>query len=297
MLDATDAERLFDLDPYARARYQVRVTIPAWWEAAGILPFKAGDDARDGWEYPREPGRTFTTWADASEVWLAAYQFKWPTQFLAGMMFTPGRPLDTWAARILRAFDRQRLGVHDMGGFDGENSPAPLVRAALRWMLLHSIGAFHSTGRTETTITDGPMTRPAGDGWGAPTNENGQAVWRRRVPLDGRAAAMSHPEWSAQVWGRARARVLWAPTAVAHTYAGALTIPAAQLVSIYGDAVMTTNRPEWADPRFDDGKPGRLRVKGHLPDLDAAGGWPTTGRARDRLMHQAETNLRNEMNE
>ena len=108
---------------------------------------------------------------------------------------------------------------------------------------------------------------------------------------------MSHPEWSAQVWGRARARVLWAPTAVAHTYAGALTIPAAQLVSIYGDAVMTTREPEWAAPRFDDGKPGRLRVKGHLPDLDAAGGWPTTGRARDRLMHQAETNLRNEMNE
>lgn len=281
MLDATDAERLFDLDPYARARYQVRVTIPAWWEAAGILPLKSGDDARDGWEYPHEAGRTFTTWADAAEVWLAAYQFKWPTTFLAGMMFTPGRPLDTWAARLLRAVDKAGASA---------DPAAPLVRAGVRWMLLHSIGAFHSTGRTETTITPNPMTRPAGDGWGAPSTENYAAVWRRRIPLDGRAAAMSHPEWSAQVWGRARARVLWAPTAVKGTYAGALTIPGAQLVSIYGDAVMTTRRPEWAAPDYDDGKPGRLRVKGYLPDLDAAGGWPTTGRRRDRLMHAAEAN-------
>ena len=281
MLTGTQAAHFYATHPYGRARYQVTVTVPDWWEGAGILPLKSGDDARDGWEYPNQPGRTFTTWADASEVWLAAYQFKWPYAFRAGMEFTSGRPLDTWAARLLRAVDKAGASADPAG---------PLVRAGVRWMLLHSIGAWHSTGRTETTITPSPMTRPAGDGWGAPSVENYSAIWRRRVPLDGRAAAMSHPEWSAQVWGRARARVLWAPTAVKGTYAGALTIPAAQLVSIYGDAVMTTRAPEWAAPEYDDGKPGRLRVKGYLPDLDAAGGWPTTGRRRDRLMHQAEAN-------
>lgn len=283
MITGPAAAEVFGATPYARARYQVTVTVPEWWEGAGILPHKAGTSDRDPWEYPNQPGRTFTTWADASEVWLAAYQFKWPTRFNAGMLFTPGRPLDTWAARLLRAYDRQRVGVIDLDG-----STPRLVRAALRWMLLHSIGAWHSAGRTETTITAGPMTRPAGPGWGPPTVEKGRAVWRRRVELDGRAALMAHPEWSAQIWGRARARVLWAPTAVKGTYAGALTIPPTELVSIYGDAVMTTQRPPWAAARYDDGKPGRLRVKGYLPSLAASGGWPTTGARRDRLMHAAE---------
>jgi hypothetical protein len=284
-LTADQAANYFTADPYARARYLVQVTVPEWWETAGILPHKAGDDSHDGWEYPCEPGRTFQTWADASEVWLAKIQFGWSVTFLTGLAFTPGRPLDTWATRLLRAFDRQRVGVIDLQG-----TTEQLVRAGIRFMLLHSIGAWHSTGRTETTITAGPMDRPPGHGWGAPTLENKAAVWRRRVPLDGRAALMAHPEWSAQVWGRARARVLWAPTAVKGVHAGALTIPATELVSIYGDALMTTVRPEWAAPRFDDGRPGRLRVKGYLPDLAAAGGWPTTSAARDRLMHQAETN-------
>ena len=280
MLTADQASEHFTTYPYGRARYLVRATVPQWWDTVGILPNKAGDDQRDGWEYPNQPGRTFETWADASEVWLAAIQFRWPVVILAGMTFTPGRPLDTWAARLLRAYDQ----AGEAFGTD----QAKLVRAGLRWMLLHSIGAWHSSGRTETTITTGPMTRPTGDGWEAPTVERDNTIWRRRVPLDGRAAMMSHPEWSAQIWGRARARVLWAPTAVKGTWAGALTLPPHQLVSIYGDALMTTAAPEWAASRFDDGKPGRLRVKGFLPDLAAAGGWPTSGARRDRLMHAAE---------
>jgi len=279
MLTDAGAAHLFDSNPYARARYQVRATVPSWWDTAGILPHKDTGNIRGAWEYPSKPGRSFTTWADAAEVHLAT-QNGWAVRFQAGMMFQPGRPLDTWAARLLRAYDR--------AGGDPEPGRAKLVRAGLRWMLLHSIGAWHSAGRKETTITPSPMARPQGEGWGPPTLERGRAVWRRTVPLDGRAAAMSHPEWAAQIWGRARARVLWAPTAVKGTYAGALTIPPAELVSIYGDAVMTTRRPPWAAARFDDGKPGRLRVKGHLPDLAAAGGWPTTSARRDRLMHAAE---------
>jgi len=277
LLGAREANEHFLANPYGRARYQVKVTVPEWWDTCGILPYRA--DPGDPWEYPAEPGRTFTTWADSSEVWLAAWQFAWPTEVLAGIGFEKGKPLDTWAARLLRAYDAASVTLDPSG---------PLVRAGIRWMLLHSIGAWHSTGRTETTITDSPMHQPAGDGWGPPQPEKGQALWRRRAPLVGRSALMAHPEWSSQVWGRARARVLWAPTRLKDTHAGALTIPSHQLVSIYGDAIMVTERPPWAYDFYDDGKPGRLRVKGHLPNLEAAGGWPATSQDRDKLMHQAE---------
>lgn len=265
---------------YARARYQVRATVPDWWtDAPGILPL-AADDVEDGWTYPREPGRTFTTWCDGAELMLAL-DAGWLLSPLAGMAFTPARPLDTWAARLLRA--------HDAAA--GLDAPlAGMVRAGVRWMILHSIGAWHSSGRTETTVTASPMRRPPGDGWGAPevTRDHG-AVWRRRAPLTARGALMAHPEWSAQVWGRARARVLDAPTAAGRhqVRAGALNVSTDHTISIYGDAVMTSVRPAWAAPELDDGKVGRLRVKGHLHGPVP---WPTTGPQRDQLMHDAERN-------
>lgn len=262
---------------YARAQYQVAATVPDWWDGPGILPH--ADPGEDTWSYPATPGRTFVTHADAAEVHLAL-DYGWKVTPQRALLFTPGRPLDTWAGRLLRAYDQ--VNPDQLG-----TTTARMVRAGLRWMILHSVGAWHSTGRTETTVTDGPMTRPAGDGWGAPENARGRAIWRRRVPLDGRAALMAHPEWSAQIWGRARARVLSAPTAVRGELAGALYVDAGQLVSIYGDAVMTTTAPSWAGAQYDDGRPGRLRVKGHLcGPLD----WPTRAADRDRLMHQAENN-------
>jgi hypothetical protein len=277
-LTAGEARDLLESDRgrYARARFRVRATVPAIWHTVGILPL-AADDEHDGWTYPAEPGRTFETWADASEVFLAM-EWGWEVQPLEGLTFTPGRPLDTWAARLLRTYDRvdpTKLGTER----------AKMVRAALRWMLLHAVGAWHSSGRTETTLTASPMARPSGDGWGAPERTSNGTVWRRRVALDGRAALMAHPEYSAQIWGRARARVLSAPTAERGVMAGALYVDPHTLVSIYGDAVMTTTRPHWADPALDDGRPGRLRLKGHLPGPLP---WPTAARQRDPLMHKAE---------
>ena len=276
MMTGHVAAFMLDHNRYARARYHVRATIPVWWEQVGILPL-AGED-RETWTYPADPGRTFTTWADAAEVHLAL-EHGWKLDVLEGIQFTEGRPLDTWAARLLRA--------NDTAAQLEDATQARMVRAGVRWMLLHSIGAWHSTGRTETTVTSGAMRPPAGEGWGAPELQHGRAVWRRRVPITGRAELMAHPEWSAQVWGRARARVLWAPTAVRGEAAGALLVDAGTLVSIYGDAVMTTTLPEWATPAHDDGAPGRLRLKGHHhgPIL-----WPTRSSERDRIMHAADAN-------
>lgn len=271
-LRGEDAAAHFARDPHARARYLVRFAAPAWWRetphAIGVLMARG----TDGWETPLSG----ETWADAAEVHLAV-EAGWSVQFLEGVAFTPGRPLDAWTARLVRA--RERVSDDELGP-----RVAELVRRAVRAILLHAIGSWHSSGRDETTVTASPMQPPAGDGWEAPERlDNGAVLWRRRRGLpSGRAAAMRHPEWSAQVWGRAHARILSSPTGTRGVVGGLLATMWADVVAVYGDALMTTRRPLWAD--HDDGRPGRLRVKGHLCGPLA---WPTTAGERDRLTRAA----------
>lgn len=258
--------------PYARARYLVDFAAPVGWEHVSVFMVRASDDPADGWTFPLQ-GRT---WADAAEVELAR-RMGWSVRLREGLMFTPGRPLDTWAERLTRARDAVSDDTHGP-------EVARLVRLAVRLVLLYTVGGWHSTGRDELTTTDSQMRPPAGEGWGAPTTDaDGRVIWRRRVPLTGRAAALLHPEWSSQVWGRGHVRVLDAPTAERGVRAGALYASPADLVAITGDALTLTRRPHWAD--LDDGRPGRLRVKGHLCGPIP---WPARAGDRDRLARAAD---------
>lgn len=272
-LTAAQATELADRDEYARARYLVRFTAPDYWEhlrLPGLILAPAGPLASDGWHAPTAG----EAWVDASEL-LLARRWEWRCEILEGIEYTRGRPLDTWRDRIVRA----RAAADDL-----EPRIAPLVRFAVRAVLLHAIGSFHSSGRSETAVTASPMQRPDGDGWSAPDRlEDGRAVWKRPAPQrSDRALAMQHPEWSAAVWGRAHARILEGPTSERGRHSGALYVNPRELVSIYGDAIVTTSRPDWAS--LDDGKPGRLRIKGHmcgpLP-------WPTTAHERDEISRSA----------
>ena len=234
-------------DLYARARFQVRATVPRHWDTLGVLMCPAGPDPGDGWRSPRTPGETFTTWCDGAELRLARL-YGWQCDVLAALPFGKGRPLDQWRDRILRG--REHLAT-----------PAPsrvhdAARAGLRSILLQTIGAFHSTGRTLTRVID--PTNYAGDG----ALEHRGHVWivREHHALTGRAAAMTHPEISAQVWGRSHARVLESPTGGTR-WAGAAQVELADIVGIRGDALYLTRNPQWPD----DGKIGRLRLKGWLP--------------------------------
>lgn len=261
-------------DPYARARYRVRFAAPTWWSdlnLPGMILARAGQLASDGWHAPLAG----EAWLDASELHLAR-RLEWRCDVLEGMAFASGRPLDTWGERIIRA--RTRATDDALG-----ESVGPLVRNALRSVLLHSVGSFHSAGREESSITASPMELPDGDGWGAPERmDDGRVIWRRSAPSNPRLLALRHPEYSAAIWGRAHARILESPTGAPPRHAGALHVHASTLVSIYGDALLTTRRPTWAD--LDDGKPGRLRVKAHLCGPIE---WPTTARERDDLVRAA----------
>lgn len=260
---------------YVRARYRVRATVPDGWEHVGAFMAPAGDDPRDGWHAPREPGQTLITWCDAAELHLAR-SHGWRVEILDGYTFARGRPLDTWTERLLRA---RRL-VDELGA-DAAEPVRVAARAALRAILLHGIGAFHSTGRDVTRVVD-PMSY-TGDG--QPELVGDVFVVRERSTLTGRAAAVLHPEWSSQVWGRAHARILESPTATRGLYAGAWYTRPGDVLGIRGDALYLTARPRWADPAHDDGRPGRLRVKGHLHSPGAA---PRSLDALNRLRAAAE---------
>lgn len=278
MLTAALATEHAETYPHARARYYVRWKAPTWWGELGwpgLLMAKAGPAAADGWHTPPEG----EAWVDAAELQLAR-AYEWETTILEGIAFTRGRPLDTWADRLIRARETTQ-------GFDVGETVGKMTGAAVRSILLHTIGSWHASGRAELVVTASPMQRPDGDGWEPPERlDDGQALWRRPSPRPSpRALSMRHPEWSSQVWGRAHARILEGPTGNPAIRSGALHVPVGSLVGIYGDAIVTTARPVWAD--VDDGKPGRLRVKAHLCGPVP---WPTTAGERDELVRQATEN-------
>lgn len=273
MLTGAAASELADRHPHARARYLVKFEASGEWAGTGwpgLLMAQEPDSLR--WHAPLSG----TSWVDAAELHLAR-RMGWTVEVVEGIEFSRGRPLDAWGERLVRA--RDSATDLDLGPDVG-----PLVRSAIRSALLYAIGSWHSAGRDETTVTASTMQRPRGDGWDAPERlDNGRVVWRRAAPRPSpRALAMRHPEWSSQVWGRAHARILDSPTGTRGQGAGALHVDPETLVSIYGDAIMTTRRPRWAD--LDDGRPGRLRVKGHLCGPIP---WPTSAAERDELSRAA----------
>lgn len=238
-------DRRSEFEGYRRARYRVAVTVPAGWDHVGLLP---AHGERGSWRWPSEPGEYFDTWADGCEVGLAL-KHGWQVRIRERLLFAEhqgaGRgPLDTWADRLVRMRER---------------APGRLIRSAVRAMLLHTVGAFY--GRPHRVTRAGDFTdvpedaanwRTAGDThlW---AEDRGQA-W----PI------MAHPEWSAAIWARARARLLDAPTGHVRR-AGALHVPRSHVVGFRTDAIYLTERADWPD----DGKVGRFRltrsVDGPLP--------------------------------
>lgn len=285
-LTAAQGQDLLETDRYARARFNVRFTVPEWWDHVGLLPV-AHDDVHDGWHYPNVPGAEGQTWADAVEVRLAL-ESGWEVQVQEGMQFTKGRLLDTWADRLKRA--RERLAA--------DNTLDPVVRgaavSAVRAILIQGIGAFASRGRETTRVVWSARDVPAEAA--ATVSRHGEA-FVYRVPsrqATGQAAALYRPELAAQVWARGRARVLDCPAALPRregaprVSVGALMVDPAQLLAINGDAIYTTTIPSWSLPTTagggDDGAVGRMRLQGWLPAVKL----PANAAERNTLRSRAE---------
>lgn len=235
-------------DEYAgptRGRYRVTFTVPPGWDHVGILGVA---DAGGGWSWPAEPGARGTAWVDGVELGIAL-RHGWSVEIHERLLFPEqrGRPLDRWASTLA-------------GWLPAGSGPrAQMLRAAVRAMLLHTIGAFHGRGHRLTGVATDSAQVPehaTGVDW-----DPSAGVYTFTLDGGQRWAELSHPEWSAAIWGRARARLLDAPTGAGQVRAGMLHTNRSSLVGVRTDAIYMDSDPSWPD----DGKVGRFRLKRSIP--------------------------------
>ena len=168
------------------------------------------------------------------------------------------------------------------------------VESALRAILLQTIGGFHSLGRDRTMVVESTFDVPP-EHQGTIRTYGDVVTYLIPAELNARLQQFHHPEYSAQVWARERARILLGPTApytqhgVEWKQWGALEVDPGQLIGVNGDALYLTAVPQAALPTEqgggDDGKVGRLRVKGWIGEPMPV---PATTEARNTLRGRAE---------
>lgn len=292
-LTGEQAQSLFAADPYHPARYQIRFTVPSVWDHLGILPVKRGERV-DGWHWPNRPGAMAETWANHIEVRTAVTN-GWQVEFLSGIRLTKTNvisPLANKCSRMLAELARLRLE-----GAVGDGAHQ-VVGAAVKHMFRVVIGSFSRRQRNTTRFAARfeEISERVIEG-SVRAAENGG--YRYEVPFKaGRDDADTwHPEVAAMVWGWSRNRVLTFTQALNpkqprnRTWFGALEIEPGQLIGIQGDAIYTTDVVPWTLPAefggIDDGRNGKLRIKGVLPGPLAT---PHTLQERQDLSNLAEAN-------
>jgi hypothetical protein len=190
----------------------------------------------DGWEWPAEPARTFAAWCDSAELHVAL-KAGWRCRIVDRLLYTDADPLSRWVTGIVKA----------------RETATPLAGRAWRNILLTAIGALH--GRPHRVTRQVPLHQSHLAGSNRARVEGDWIVWDTDNPSPW--PAMSHPEWSAGIWGRQRARLLSGPqqTGALHLTDGT------DVVAFRTDALYVTGRqPAWE--QADDGRPGRLTYRG-----------------------------------
>jgi len=216
--------------------------VPRDWAHIGILPCREQGETT----YPHEPGREFYGWCTGAEVQVALVHgwqvwasdlIHWPDtgrHDVMGVWIKQLRSLRERAERQVLAGDRL----------------APLVVAALRNLVVHTVGSWNRVSRIdegyvpygqEATIPAGGIPLPDALGW----------AWKRNVL---RLDEWSHPEWFGTVAGRVRAKLAKM----------ALQLPPQDIVRMATDGMLITDRPP-ESLVTDLGTPGSWRVKWHLP--------------------------------
>ncbi|MDR2256183.1 MAG: hypothetical protein LBE25_09320 [Arthrobacter sp.] len=285
-LTRSEAADLFSQNQFARARYKVTFTVPGHWEHIGL--FGIQDEDSYDWIWPNRPGATGTTWVDAAELQIAS-AMGWGIDFHEAMHFTgKADPLRTYSERIVRA----RTKVAEVKG-QGRHPEAALdaVEDALRNVLLHSIGRFASRGRkvshTVNSLQDLPPGVSERDAHRGKDDTYTYTAYELQSERSERDLSYYHPEISAQIWGRSRARLLIGPSALGNDTSGVLTMDPSTIIGVQGDAVFATTVPDYARPTpgGDDGRVGRLRLKGVLNGPIKT---PSTLKQRDALRDKAQ---------
>lgn len=228
-----------------RGRYLCEWRAPEGWAHVGILPYL---DSR-GWSWP--VSRSWSAgWIDGAEM-LVALRWGWEVKVRRHVAWGPpgghGGPLRAWAEML--------VGARDHALLLGRDRVHEFAAAGLRAILLTTIGVLHGRGHTVTRTA--PLEAPPASMAGRPRVEGDTYIWSEAA---GPARPeFSHPEWSAAIWARCRARLLDARGPGGRT--GALHLDPATIVGFSVDALYLTDDPGWAD----DGKVGRLRRRAVHP--------------------------------
>ena len=246
-----DAELWLAQFPYSPARVLCSWSVPAGWgNRPGILPVHAG---ATGWRWPAT-GAAGPSWVESSEL-AVARQYGWPVEIHAVIGWEQtGDVFRTWQERLLAVM---AAGAER---YASDATRAALFRSAVRSMLLHTLGSMHGAPHKVT----GEGTTPPDNAEGIRAAGRGRYVWWQNRPPAW--PELVHPEWSATIWGRARARLLSAPGET-----GALNLSAGSVVAFRTDAIYTSRVTGW--DALDDGAAGRYRLKSVTP-MDE---WPANG--------------------
>ncbi len=249
-----------DFVPNTRGRYRVRYEVPAGWDHIGLLMTPRGGSDSE-WEYPAAPGQIGETWAGWTEIHLAQKQ-GWKVQILerllfpqaAGMAGDKTGPLDTWGRRLTAAYDEAGAGGQQ------------LVKKALRSILLFGVGTFARSERPRRVVV--PISDiellPADNPTVHKNKDTGNFEYWASDPVPASRRRLQHPEWAAEVWARARTRMLLYEQKrgrgeVVASW-GALAAPRESVIAIRTDALYLSCDPGWPDA----GRPGDMRVKGQI---------------------------------
>lgn len=237
--------------PYTPAFYYVGGYMPDDWRHIGLVPRKVDpDDPESGWTWPRfdpawNPEYHFGWLSD--EEYMLAVKHGWKLEIGERITFaprdTPGcDPLETWQKKLVALWRASKLA-------QPQDEIDPLHAAALRNIVLHTIGACHRRDNKEVVIV--PEDEYVFDPAFPPKLLPGLGYEiTRPIPVSAEMARYDHPEWSAYVWARQRARLA----------SQMLATPFDNLLGCNTDAYYTTRNAGVVD----DGKIGSYRLKGRI---------------------------------
>jgi len=243
--------------------YSITARVPDNWQHIGLIKASQGKTITDeSGYYPNTPGETFANWTTANELALAL-NHGWHIQIHERII---------WPHELTDPFAKWRKYLVELRE-QIEQEPSSQVREmlkdAIRAILLHTIGSFHQfvtweerfTPRSGLPILPRLQDTLGNKSWHLYSITPKGMKWKEAVPLPEHRQRFIHPEWSATVWGRARARL-----------AGfALRLPFEDIISLRTDSVWSASLPELPE---DTGKPGVFRIKEYIP---GPWNWPNNG--------------------
>ncbi len=272
------------LAPYCPALYKVAVTVPDGWKHIGLLKSSKAENFMDETgHYPNTPGATFTNWTTCDELALALHH-GWHVEILERIIW-PHKETDqlaTWKTKLktLREQIEHELRVRELT--DHDRQVLELVKGAIRSILLFTIGSFHKfytwsqpiyTPRSELPIMPALEDILGKRSYRVLSQKGNTLIWEEAIPLSENKQRFIHPEYSAIVWGRARARLA----------EFALKLPYESIVSLMTDCVWSVSYPNWIAEE-DTKKPGAFRLKDRTANDFI---WPVdSGKMRDAAIKQ-----------